>query len=78
VLLNLGEPGGFDSAPWANLIQSVDARHAGRWELPVLGEVAAQRAVLIRPDGYVAWVGDPTDPELMHVMNNWFGAGTPA
>jgi 3-(3-hydroxy-phenyl)propionate hydroxylase len=41
-------------------VPSVDARYDGKWELPVLGEVAAPPAVLIRPDGYVAWVGDGT------------------
>ena len=41
VLLNLGEPGGFDIAPWADRVRLVDATHDGVWELPVLGEVAA-------------------------------------
>ena len=58
VLLNLGEPGGFDITPWADRVQSIDAKYAGAWELPVFGAVAAPTAVLIRPDGYVAWVGD--------------------
>ncbi len=78
VLLNLGEPGGFDIAPWANRVQFVDAKHAGVWELPVLGEVAAPPAVLIRPDGHVAWAGDLTDPELPRALATWFGAATPA
>src|SRR5882757_5166026 len=56
VLLNLGEPGGFDIAPWADRVQVVDAKYAGQWELPALGAVTAPTAVLIRPDGYVAWV----------------------
>src|SRR5215207_5148635 len=50
VLLNLGEPGGFDISPWTSRVRSVDAKHTGVWELPVLGEVAAPPAVLIRPD----------------------------
>ena len=58
VLLNLGEPGDFDISPWASGVRLVDARHDGGWELPVLGEVAAPPAVLIRPDGHVAWAGD--------------------
>jgi len=73
VLLNLGEPGGFDIAPWANRVRLVDARHDGAWELPVLGEVAAPPAVLIRPDGHVAWAGDLTDPELPRALARWFG-----
>ena len=78
VLLNLGEPGGFDISPWANRVRLVDARHDGVWELPVLGEIAAPPAVLIRPDGHVAWAGDLTDPELPRALATWFGAATPA
>ena len=58
VLLNLGEPGGFDIAPWANRVQLVDAKYVGDWDLSALGAVTAPTALLIRPDGYVAWVGD--------------------
>jgi 2-polyprenyl-6-methoxyphenol hydroxylase-like FAD-dependent oxidoreductase len=73
VLLNLGSPGGFDIAPWADRVRLVDADHGGVWELPVLGEVAAPPAVLIRPDGHVAWAGDITDPGLPRALANWFG-----
>jgi 2-polyprenyl-6-methoxyphenol hydroxylase-like FAD-dependent oxidoreductase len=78
VLLNLGEPGGFDVSPWADRVRLVDARHDGVWELPVLGEVAAPPAVAIRPDGHVAWAGALTDPELPQALATWFGAATPA
>jgi 2-polyprenyl-6-methoxyphenol hydroxylase-like FAD-dependent oxidoreductase len=78
VLLNLGEPGGYDPSPWPNRVRLVDAEHGGVWELPVLGEVAAPRAVLIRPDGHVAWAGDLTDPQLPEALATWFGAATPA
>jgi 3-(3-hydroxy-phenyl)propionate hydroxylase len=78
VLLNLGEPGGFDSTPWANRVQSIDAEYDGEWELPALGEVAAPSAVLIRPDGYVAWVGEQTEAGLADVLATWFGPPTPA
>jgi 2-polyprenyl-6-methoxyphenol hydroxylase-like FAD-dependent oxidoreductase len=64
VLLNLGEPGRFDLTPWAGRVQLAEAKYAGPWQLPALGEVAAPAAVLIRPDGHVAWVGDLTDPGL--------------
>ena len=76
VLLNLGEPGGFDITPWADRVQLVDASYEGAWELPVLGAVTAPTAVLIRPDGYVAWVGDGTDPGLRDALTTWFGALT--
>jgi 3-(3-hydroxy-phenyl)propionate hydroxylase len=72
VLLNLGEPGGFDITPWADRVQMIDAEYVGLWELPVLGAVTAPTAVLIRPDGYVAWVGDGTDG-LRDALTTWFG-----
>jgi hypothetical protein len=78
VLLNLGEPGGFDIAPWAGRVRLTDAKQAGRWELPVLGTVPAPAAVLIRPDGYVAWAGDLTDPGLPRALIAWFGPPTAA
>jgi 2-polyprenyl-6-methoxyphenol hydroxylase-like FAD-dependent oxidoreductase len=73
VLLNLGEPGAFDITPWANRVQLVDASYSGEWELPVLGVVTAPTAVLIRPDGYVAWVGDGTDTGSREALTTWFG-----
>jgi hypothetical protein len=76
VLLDLGEPGGFDISPW-DRVRLVHARHTGVWELPVLGEVAAPAAVLIRPDGHVAWAGDLTDAALPAALDTWFGAATP-
>jgi 2-polyprenyl-6-methoxyphenol hydroxylase-like FAD-dependent oxidoreductase len=73
VLLNLGEPWGFDVSPWADHVLALDAQYAGDWELPALGQVAAPAAVLIRPDGYVAWVGDGTDTGLRDALITWFG-----
>ena len=78
VLLNLGDPDGFVVSPWADRVRLVDATHDGVWELPVLGEVEAPPAVLIRPDGHVAWTGDLTDPELPRALSTWFGAATAA
>jgi 3-(3-hydroxy-phenyl)propionate hydroxylase len=76
VLLNLGEPGGFDIAPWADRVQMIDAEYVGPWELPVLGTVTAPTNMLIRPDGHVAWVGDLTDPGLPDALTTWFGPPT--
>ena len=73
LLLNLGAPGSFDITRWANRIKFVDAKYDGPWELPALGLVSAPTAVLIRPDGYVAWVGDPTQPDLTDALTTWFG-----
>jgi 2-polyprenyl-6-methoxyphenol hydroxylase-like FAD-dependent oxidoreductase len=73
LLLNLGEPGALDIASWSNRVQYLEARYAGVWELPVLGPVAAPAAVLIRPDGYVAWVGEGTDQGLGEALTTWFG-----
>jgi 3-(3-hydroxy-phenyl)propionate hydroxylase len=78
VLVNLGEPGGFDIIPWADRVQLVDAEYAGTWELPAIGAVTAPTAVLVRPDGYVAWVGDLTQPGLADALTTWFGPPTAA
>jgi 3-(3-hydroxy-phenyl)propionate hydroxylase len=74
LLLNLGEPGLLDAGRWADRVQLVDARYEGKWELPVVGAVAAPGAVLVRPDGYVAWTGDGTDGGLSDALATWFGA----
>jgi 2-polyprenyl-6-methoxyphenol hydroxylase-like FAD-dependent oxidoreductase len=76
LLLDLGGAGTLDIAPWADRVQRVDARYTGVWELPVLGAVAAPTAVLIRPDGYVAWVGEGADHGLRDALTTWFGPPT--
>jgi 3-(3-hydroxy-phenyl)propionate hydroxylase len=73
VLLNLGKPGGFDISPWADRVRQVDARYEGVWELPAIGQVASPAAVLIRPDGHVAWVGDSAQQGLAEALATWFG-----
>jgi flavin-dependent dehydrogenase len=77
VLLNLGEPGAFDITPWTDRVKLIDAKYDGVWELPALGAVTAPAAVLIRPDGYVAWVGDLTGHGLADALTTWFGPLTP-
>ena len=78
LLLDLGQPGDFDITPWADRVQLIDASYTGEWELPVLGVVSAPTAVLIRPDGYVAWVGDGTQLGLPDALATWFGPRTAA
>jgi 3-(3-hydroxy-phenyl)propionate hydroxylase len=73
-LLNLGEPGSIDITPWTDRVQLVDATYGGPWELPGLGPVTAPAAVLIRPDGYLAWVGDSTQVGLNDALTTWFGS----
>jgi 3-(3-hydroxy-phenyl)propionate hydroxylase len=73
LLLDLGEPGGLDITPWADRVRRVDAGFDGGWELPVIGAVDAPTAVLVRPDGHVAWVGDGTDAGLADALTTWFG-----
>lgn len=73
VLLNLGAPGALDIAPWDDRVDVVDATHEGSWELPVIGEVDAPDAVLIRPDGHVAWTGTTRDAALDAALTTWFG-----
>jgi hypothetical protein len=77
VLLNLGSYNAVDLTPWTARVQVVDAGYQGVWELPLLGEIPAPSAVLIRPDGHVAWAGDTADPGLPHALTTWFGAGFP-
>ncbi len=78
VLINLGEPGSLDITPWEDRVQLIDATYPGTWELPVLGAVTAPTSVLIRPDGYVAWVGEGTDLGLPDALTTWFGPPTAA
>jgi hypothetical protein len=74
VLLALGGPGAVDLSPWPR-VRRVEAGCDGPWDLPLVGEVPAPAAVLVRPDGYVAWAGDLTDPELPRALDTWFGPG---
>ncbi len=74
LLLDLAAPGALDATPWADRVQLVDAAFAGSWELPVVGAVAAPTAVLVRPDGHVAWVGEGSDAGLRDALTTWFGA----
>jgi hypothetical protein len=78
VLLNFGEPSSVDITPWADRVKQIEVRYGGTWELPGLGAVTAPSAVLVRPDGYVAWVGDSTQLRLADALTTWFGSPTTA
>jgi 3-(3-hydroxy-phenyl)propionate hydroxylase len=76
LLVNLGEPLSLDINAWADRVRAIEGRYAGPWELPAVGVVAAPTAVLVRPDGYVAWVGEGSEVDLADALTRWFG--TPA
>ena len=73
VLLNFDEPGTFGIARWSDRVQLVDAKYDGVWKLPAIGAVAAPGAVLVRPDGYVAWAENSTREGLIDALSTWFG-----
>ncbi|HEY6875436.1 MAG TPA: FAD-dependent monooxygenase [Candidatus Dormibacteraeota bacterium] len=77
LLLNLGAAGTFDIAAWSDRVQLLDATYTGDWELPALGRISAPTAVLIRPDGYVAWVGQGEQAGLTDALTTWFGGPAP-
>jgi hypothetical protein len=74
ILLQLGAPRADKASAWVDRVRTIDAGYDGDWELPVLGRVEAPGAVLVRPDGYVAWVGDGTTAGLRDALTRWFGA----
>ena len=78
LLLDLTGTGRFELGAWSARVRLVEAASEGPWVLPVLGEVAAPPAVLVRPDGHVAWVGEPGDPTLGEALATWFGPAEPA
>jgi hypothetical protein len=73
VLLTFAQPTVEGISRWADRVRHIDATHEGAWELPVLGQVSAPSAVLIRPDGHVAWVGETDDRSLIEALTRWFG-----
>jgi 2-polyprenyl-6-methoxyphenol hydroxylase-like FAD-dependent oxidoreductase len=74
LLLTFGDPEAFDLTPWADRVRLVEAQYQGPWDLPAIGAVPAPGAVLVRPDGYVAWVGDARAAGLVDALTRWFGA----
>lgn len=73
VLLGLGASVAKLGAGVAGQVKVVEATSASACELPIIGPVDVPPAVLIRPDGHVAWAGDPADPGLDDALSRWFG-----
>ncbi len=78
LLIDFAEPARIDIPRWTDRVRLVEARSAGEWVLPVLGETPPPSAVLIRPDGHVAWVGQGNDRGLIDALALWFGPEAPA
>ncbi len=75
-LINFGEQGGIEVSGWADRVRLVDAKYVGTWEDPALGVVTCPAAVLVRPDGYVAWAGEGADAGLTDALTSWLGPPT--
>jgi 3-(3-hydroxy-phenyl)propionate hydroxylase len=75
-LINFGEPGRIEVFGWTDRVRLVDAKYTGAWELPAVGVVSGPAAVLVRPDGYVAWAGAGVDAGLTDALSTWLGPPT--
>ncbi len=73
VLLDLGTPCGVDPGRWTDHVRLVAADFRGTLEIPVLGVATTPTAVLIRPDGHVAWVGEGSSEGLVEALGRWVG-----
>lgn len=73
VLLDFDAARAIDVSPWSDRVQHIHAEHTGAWELPVIGEVPPPTAVLVRPDGHVAWVAEGAETDLRDALTAWFG-----
>lgn len=55
-------------------VQRVTGLCDSPWDMPVVGRVSAPEAVLLRPEGYVAWVGSPNDGSLSDALTFRLGS----
>lgn len=76
VLLNFGGAEVPDIQRWADRVTRIDADTDDAWELPAIGEITKPAAVLVRPDGHVAWVGHESQGGLAEALTIWFGAAS--
>jgi 2-polyprenyl-6-methoxyphenol hydroxylase-like FAD-dependent oxidoreductase len=67
VLLELGD----DDGPTPAAVTRVRATTEDPWELPVIGAVEPPSAVLVRPDGYVAWAAPRGRDGLADALAAW-------
>jgi bifunctional hydroxylase/dehydrase len=62
------------AAPWADRVDVVAAPFTGlAGDDPLTGTAA----VLVRPDGYIAWTAPGADAGLEDALRRWFGAPRP-
>jgi 3-(3-hydroxy-phenyl)propionate hydroxylase len=73
LVLNFSAPGRLDASRSDDRARVVDARAVGAWKLPVIGVVDAPSALLIRPDGHVAWMEGFSESSLSDALARWCG-----
>ena len=73
LLLNLGSLACAVPARWDERIRQISATFTGNCEMPVIGVVPTPAAVLVRPDGHVAWISTGNCEGLVEALTRWFG-----
>ncbi|QNE21424.1 hypothetical protein F1D05_30245 [Kribbella qitaiheensis] len=73
ILLDFGAGLGSGLEGWTDRVDHIEAiRPTDRWAIPAVGDIQASMALLIRPDGHVAWLPEATT-ELHTALTTWFG-----
>ncbi|MEV1084888.1 FAD-dependent monooxygenase [Streptomyces sp. NPDC050211] len=70
------------AAGWADRVDLVEARSEDdHWSVPAVGDIPAPGALLVRPDGHVAWAAAadaaPDTGALRTALATWFGPALP-